>query len=152
MNLSNRSTMEIEPDRNHGRNHGRRRLIRILAAVLCILVFAFIACITYVVLDISKIWNKDLGFDAGAITGDEYETDPDAEGLPEASFYGGSAPGLGKTEGIVDIVLIGVDNRNSSQFTGRSDVLMYLRVGHRQKGTQAGILHERYVGRDRRAQ
>ena len=68
-----------------------------------------------------------LGFDENALVM-EYETDEDADALPEASFTQGDVTNIAKTDNEIDILLIGVDNRDSDEFTGRSDVLMFMRV------------------------
>jgi LCP family protein required for cell wall assembly len=90
------------------------------------LVAGLIVCGIIIVSDISKIWG-DLGFDENA-TILEYETDEDAGSLPEASYVEGDVANIDKAANEVDILLIGVDNRDSDEFTGRSDVLMFMRV------------------------
>ena len=44
------------------------------------------------------------------------------------TFQEGEVPDMDKAEGIIDILLIGVDNRDVTKFTGRSDVMMLLRI------------------------
>ena len=97
-----------------------------MIVILCVLIVILLGCGAYIMINFSKL-SSDLGFDKSAVT-DEYDVDPDASGLPEASYNGGVAPVMDKMDGIFDVLLIGVDNRDSTKFTGRSDVTMVLRI------------------------
>lgn len=101
----------------------KKKPVKTLTIVICVLAVLLIGTGVYIWTNISQIWGKP---DVEA--GDEYETDPDASGLPDASYHGGTAPELQKNAGVTDILLIGVDNRQSGEFSGRSDVMIYLRV------------------------
>lgn len=118
-----RNTMEIEPP-----SKGRRknRPMRTLALIMTVLITLLVGVGVYIVVDWSKIWG-DLGFDENELVV-EYETDSDAENLPEVSVKHGDVSMLEKHEGVIDIMLVGVDNRNSKKFTGRSDVTMIMRI------------------------
>jgi LCP family protein required for cell wall assembly len=108
----------------------RRKSIRVLAVLLCIFTTAFIGCGVYIYLRVSKIWEKP-EFNIGV---EEYQLDPEASGLSEVNYKGGTAQDIEKGEGITDVLLIGVDNRQSGKFSGLSDVMIYLRVDSK-KGT-----------------
>ena len=109
----------------------KKKSIRVLAVVLSVLVVVLLGCGTYIFLNYAKLAG-DLGFDDSTVT-DEYEVDPDASGLPEASYKGGNVPVMDKSDGIVDILLLGVDNRDETAFTGRSDVTIDLRINTKNK-------------------
>jgi LCP family protein required for cell wall assembly len=108
----------------------KKKPIRTLTIVISVLAVLLIGCGIFICANVSQIWDKP----GGDANGEEYETDPDASGLPDASYNGGTAPVLDKGQGVTDIMLIGVDNRESGQFSGRSDVMMFLRVD-KNKGT-----------------
>lgn len=105
---------------------------KILVIILSVTLVLLIGCAAYIGINVSKIWGE-LDFDESAAATDEYEEDPEASGLPEividepapSAF---AQPTIEKTEEMVDILLLGVDNRNRSHFSGRSDVIMYLRI------------------------
>jgi LCP family protein required for cell wall assembly len=102
-----------------------RRPAKILAIILCVLVVLLIVCGVVIWLGVSKIWEKP---DVEPNTGEEYEADPEASGLPEVTYVGGEVEQIEKIEGVVDILLIGVDDRRVGKFSGRSDVMIYLRI------------------------
>lgn len=102
----------------------KKKPIKVLAIVICVLAVMLIGTGVYIWANIAQIWDKP---EVGA-GGEVYETDPEASGLPDASFQGGTAPEIEKEPGATDILLIGVDNRENGKFSGRSDVLIYMRV------------------------
>ena len=123
--------MEIE-DVRYKKKKKRSPKFKAMLAIFIILIILLLGFGTYLLLDyfnigaLSKIWG-DLGFDESEIEV-EYETDPGAEDLEQVDFVGGEVEEISKDKNVTDILLIGVDNRNSSKFTGRSDVLIVLRI------------------------
>ncbi len=122
---------KIEIDLNKKKPNGpvpskRKKAMRALLMTFGVLIAGLIVCVIIIGGNISQIWG-DLGFDAGEMVL-EYETDPDADALPEVSYVDGEVTNIEKTGHEIDILLIGVDNRDSDEFTGRSDVLMFMRV------------------------
>jgi len=117
--------MEIEGVR-YKKKRKRTTKFKVILSIFIILLVVLIGVALYFVIDISKIWG-DLGFDESDVTYDIVENE-NVEGLEEVDFVGGDASLIGKEDGILDILLIGVDSRNSERFTGRSDVLMVLRI------------------------
>lgn len=103
---------------------GRRKAFKTLLIVFCVLLALLIGCGIYVWVNYEKI-TGDLGFDPDDIV--EVD-DEDLGDFPEVTYSGGEVSELVKSQGNIDILLIGVDNRNVSKFTGLSDVLMYLRI------------------------
>lgn len=101
---------------------GNRKTFRTLLIIFIALVLSLVGLVAYILIDVSKIWS-DPG--TGGIIAEE--TDENVEGLPEATFQEGDVTAIGKSEQEIDILMIGVDNREN-KFTGRSDVMMYLRV------------------------
>lgn len=99
---------------------------KVLLSIFIVLLVLLIGFGAYLIIDFSQIWGG-LGFDKNEDV-EEYEIDPDAEGLDEVAFVEGNAETVNKEDGVLDILLIGVDNRSSGKFTGRSDVLMVLRI------------------------
>ncbi|MGI5849299.1 MAG: LCP family protein [Christensenellales bacterium] len=112
--------------------------MRILTVILCVLVAVLIVIVAFVWINFSKL-SGDLGFDKDAV-GEEYETDPEAEGLPEVTYSGGNVSPLEKSEETMDIMLLGVDNRDITKFTGRSDVTMYLRIDTKKQSIKLASL------------
>lgn len=103
--------------------------MKILLIVLCVLVLLAVVCTIFLWINLSRISSDDLGFDESKILPEEVETEPeDLSSLPEVTFSQITPQQVSKDEEIIDLVLVGVDNRNSTKFTGRSDVTMYLRV------------------------
>lgn len=103
---------------------GTKKPVKALTIVLCVLVLALVACGVYIFLNVSKIWDKpDV-----ENNGEEYEADPEASGLPEVTYEGGDVEQIEKGKDVTDILLIGVDDRRPGKFSGRSDVMIYLRV------------------------
>ena len=102
----------------------RQKAMRVLVTTFIILVLALVACGIVIAVNLSQIWAKP----------DYNETDlpeepeDDIASLPEVSFEQGEVTAIPKTESEVDILMMGVDNRNPGKFSGRSDVMMYLRV------------------------
>ena len=123
--------MEIE-DVRYKKKKKRSPKFKAMLAIFIILIILLLGFGTYLLLDyfnigaLSKIWG-DLGFDESEIEV-EYETDPGAEDLEQVDFVGGEVEEISKDKNVTDILLIGVDNRNGSKFTGRSDVLIVLRI------------------------
>ena len=109
----------------------KRRGVRILVTVFIVLMVALVGVGLAVYFDVSQIWGK-LDTDASIALDDEGADD--VEGLPEVTFNQGNVSDIKKASAETDILLIGVDNRDSSKFSGRSDVMMYLRV-NTDKGT-----------------
>ena len=137
---NNKMQIDIEdirpPQKNRPQPHKNRpqrpknKAVRALVVTLCVLMAALIGCVIIVYANYSQIWG-DLGFDE-SLALEETETD-DVEGLPEVTFDQGEVSQIAKTGNETDILMIGVDNRDSSKFTGRSDVMMYLRVNTEKK-------------------
>lgn len=101
---------------------------KILIIVLCVLAALFIGCGAYIGIYVSRIWSEP-DFEEPVAMADNYEEDPEASGLPELTAdTQGVLQQVTKTMGDVDILLLGVDNRSRNQFSGRSDVVMYLRI------------------------
>jgi len=111
----------------------RKKAMRILVVTFCTLVLALVGCGIVIYANVSKIWGG-LGFDKnGQMEVVEGEEPDDVAGLPEATFEQGNVSQISKNGGETDILMIGVDNRNQDKFTGRSDVMMYLRVNTEKK-------------------
>lgn len=106
----------------------KRKPVRVLSIILVILVLLLVACGVFIFLSVSKIWEKP-GVEKNGV---EYETDPEASGLPEVTYQGGEVSEIEKDESVMDILLIGVDDRRIGKFAGRSDVMMYLRIDKKQ--------------------
>ena len=123
MNASNKVVIDNRPPQRSG------NAFKALLVIFIILVVALIVLVGFYVFKFMKIGEK--GFDLGEVT-DEFQTDENAQGLPSANEQGGTVTELGKAEGEIDILMIGVDNREN-KFTGRSDVMMYLRVNTEKK-------------------
>ncbi len=107
----------------------KHRSVRALVAVFVVLMVALVGvgfAVYY-----SQIWGT---LSADDTTPLEDEGADDVAGLPEVTFDEGDAANIVKSGGETDILLIGVDNRDSGKFSGRSDVMMYLRVNP-DKGT-----------------
>lgn len=104
-----------------------RGALKALVIVFCTLMLMLIGCLIGFYVNISRIWGG-LGFDEMAVVSDESDIDPEAEGLPQVTLEQGAVPTMQKTDEVVDIMLVGVDTRNRTEFAGRSDVLMLLRV------------------------
>lgn len=104
----------------------RRRAIKTLVIVFCTLVLVLIGSLIGLFVNISKIWG-DLGAEM-AVVSEEPEQDPDAQALPQVTFEQVEVPKLEKASEVIDVMLVGVDNRDYTQFTGRSDVMMYMRI------------------------
>lgn len=120
--------MQVNSYYQDGKPAGRRsRTFKTLVIVFCTLVLLLIGSLIGLYVDISRIWG-DLGFNELAVVSEEPEQDPEAESLPQVTFEQVAVPTMEKTPEVVDVLLVGVDNRDRSQFTGRSDVMMYLRI------------------------
>ena len=118
---------------------GKRKAFKILLSILCILLALLIGCGIYLWVNYEKI-TGDLGFDPNDIAEEE---DDDMGEFPEVTYGGGEVSDLIKSQENIDILLIGVDNRNVSKFTGLSDVIMYLRID-----TETGKLKLASIMRD----
>jgi LCP family protein required for cell wall assembly len=110
----------------------RQRAMRVLVVTFCTLVLALVGCGIIIYVNVSKIWGG-LGFDKNAQMEVVDEEQDDVAGLPEVTFNEGDVSQIAKGNGETDILMIGVDNRNQEKFTGRSDVMMYLRVNTEKK-------------------
>ena len=104
----------------------RSRVFKTLVIVFCSLVLLLIGSLVGLYLDVSRIWG-DLGSDNMAVV-DEPEQDEGAQNLPEVTLEQVAVPTMEKTPEVIDVLLVGVDNRDHTQFTGRSDVTMFLRI------------------------
>lgn len=105
-------------------NAGKRRTFKIVLIVFCVLLALLIGFGIYVWINYEKI-TGGLEFDPNDIV---EEDNTDLGEYPEVTYSGGDVSVLTKAEGDIDILLIGVDNRNPSKFSGLSDVLMFLRI------------------------
>lgn len=106
---------------------------KILIIILCALVVLFIACIAYIGIYVSRIWAPP-DFDASAVVSEDFDTDPEASELPDITgSIATNQKMIEKPAESIDILLLGVDNRNKSQFSGRSDVIMYFRIDTKNK-------------------
>lgn len=123
--------MEIEDVKNYKKKPKSSRF-RAMKAVFIVLIIALFVFGVFMVIDyfnlgdLGKMW-QDLGFDKSEVKV-EYETDPDAGNLDQVDYTGGNVQTIKKDKDIIDIALVGVDNRNTEKFTGRSDVLMIVRI------------------------
>jgi LCP family protein required for cell wall assembly len=109
----------------------RQKAMRVLVTSFIILVVALIGCGVVIYLNISKIWSEpEVEYNAAA---DVSEEPDDVAGLPEVSFEQGDVSTIEKQGSETDILMLGVDNRNRGKFSGRSDVMMYLRVDTEKK-------------------
>ena len=102
----------------------KRKTMRILLIVFCILVAALIGVGVYILVNVSQIWG-DIDFSDNE---DVIAEEDDVEGLPEVTYQEGNVSDISKSSDEIDIMLIGVDNRKSGKFTGRSDVMIYMRI------------------------
>ncbi len=125
------SQLGLKKPRQPERKPPKSGRMRALVAVFVVLVVALAGVGVAVYFNVSQIWG---GLDAGDTIALEDEGADNVEGLPEVSFQEGDASEIAKTAGETDILMIGVDNRDSKKFSGRSDVMMYLRVNP-DKGT-----------------
>ncbi len=130
-----RNRMYVNMDRPTGkkpmpkRPTKRQKAMRVLVITFCVLIVALIGCGILLYVNISQIWG-DLGNGSGELA--ILEPDDNVEGLPEVTYAEGDVSEIAKMQGETDIMLIGVDNR-AKEFTGRSDVMMYLRVNSEKK-------------------
>ncbi len=109
------------------------RAKKILKICLFTLIACFVACAAYIGISVSRIWAAP-DFDASAAATDDFEIDANASGLEEVSGAVAAAQQqVEKPMESIDVLLLGVDNRNPSQFSGRSDVMMYLRIDTEKK-------------------
>ena len=124
MESSNKMVINDRPPKKQppGRG-GKRGKLRTLLIIFIVLLVSLVGLVAYVLIDLSQIWS-DPGAGGDMIA---EESDPEAEGLPDATFQEGDVTQITKAKDEIDIMMIGVDNR-SNKFTGRSDVMMYMRV------------------------
>lgn len=111
---------------NETKNHnaGRKnKPIRILLIVFIGLIILLVGFGIFVWVNYQKM-TEELDFDSEEVT----EEEDGVPGYPEVTYSGGNAEEMTKMEGETDILLIGVDNREPSRFTGLSDVIMFLRI------------------------
>lgn len=123
--------MKTEESRNIKSKKSQRKIIRV---AFILLLAVIIAVGVYLLIDhfnlnkLNQMWDKDLGYDENEVI-EEYEIDPEAEGFEDVLDSAVTeVEDIDKDNEVIDIALIGVDNRNSQEFTGRSDVLIILRV------------------------
>ncbi len=87
---------------------------------------------------------QDLDFDPNDIS--EEPTSAETGSYPEVTYSGGDASEITKSNGVTDILLIGVDNREPSKFSGLSDVIMYLRIDPKKNSLKlASIMRDTLV-------
>jgi LCP family protein required for cell wall assembly len=110
----------------------RQRAMRVLVISFCVLVLALVGCGILIYANFSQIWDKP-DFDEGGQEEAAVTEQDDVAGLPEVTFDQGDVSEIPKTDGETDILMIGVDNRNQGKFSGRSDVMMFLRVNSEKK-------------------
>ncbi len=122
--------MEIE-DVRHKKQGKRSTKFKVILSIFIILLVALVGVGLYFFIDVSKIWG-DLGFDKNEVASDIAQEE-DVEGLEEVDFVEGDVQSVEKKKSTVDILLIGVDSRDSEKFTGRSDVHMVLRIDIKKK-------------------
>lgn len=102
---------------------GRKKGFRVLLAVFCLLVASLLGIVGYfIILGTQMLDGSDVHF-----VGEVEQESEDVAGLEEAKDQQGEATQIDKAQDEIDIMMLGVDNR-SNEFTGRSDVMMYLRV------------------------
>jgi polyisoprenyl-teichoic acid--peptidoglycan teichoic acid transferase len=122
MNSSNKYVID-EPSPK-----GKNKKFRVLLAIFCLLVASLLGIVGYyIVLGSQMLDEGDVQF-----SGEIAEESDDVEGLEEAVDQEGEVTQINKAEDEIDIMMIGVDNR-SDKFTGRSDVMMYMRVNTTEK-------------------
>lgn len=109
----------------------RQKAMRVLVTSFIILVLALIGCGIVIAINVSKIWAKPEV--DNNLTAALPEEEDDVANLPEVSFEQGEVTAIPKGESEVDILMLGVDNRSKGKFSGRSDVMMYLRVDTEKK-------------------
>lgn len=121
--------MKIEESKYMRRKKPQRKFM-LVAFILVII----IAVGTYLLIDhfnlnkLGQMWDKDFGYDENEVI-EEYETNPQVQGCEDVIEYVAvEVEDIDKENEVIDIVLIGVDNRDSEKFTGRSDVLIILRI------------------------
>lgn len=103
----------------------KNRTMKILLIIFCVLLALLIGFGIFIWVNYQKI-TGDLGFDPNDIK--EEEPNEETGNYPEVTYSGGDVSELIKSKDVTDILLIGVDNREPTKFTGLSDVLMYLRI------------------------
>lgn len=108
--------------------NGKRKPFKALVAIFIVLVVALVGLVGFYIIQFTNIYDK--GFDIGDVS-DGLESD-DVSGLPSADEQDGTVTEITKSKEEVDILMIGVDNREN-KFTGRSDVMMYMRVNTEKK-------------------
>lgn len=122
----------------------KNKTVRVLLVIFCVLLVAVIGIGVIVYTNIAKIWEDDLGFDKDEVVIED--VDENLENLPEATIKAGNVSAIEKPNDSIDIMLIGVDNRNSGKFTGRSDVMIYLRVNTKTKSIKmASVMRDTLV-------
>ena len=125
----------------------RKKPIRTLLIILGILVAALVGCVIYMGANVSKIWG-DLEFDENDVVIEDDMEDSDKD-LPEVTYQNGDIVNIGKAAGDIDIMLIGVDNRDIEKFSGRSDVMIYMRVNTETKSLKlASFMRDTLVSID----
>ncbi len=105
-------------------NRGRSKALKTLIIIFCVLLLLLIGFGVYIWINYQKI-TGDLGFDPDHV---EEESSEETGNYPEVTYSGGDVSEVTKSENVTDILLIGVDNRDPSKFTGLSDVIMFLRI------------------------
>lgn len=109
----------------------RSKIVRVAFIMLFVILIAagiYLLIEHFKLNKLGQMWDKDLGYDESEVI-EEYETDPEAEGLEDVVEHAVvEVEEIVKDNEVIDIALIGVDNRDSEKFTGRSDVLIILRI------------------------
>ena len=106
-------------------NRGRSKALKTLIIIFCVLLLLLAGFGVYIWINYQKI-TGDLGFDPDDV--EEEESSEETGNYPEVTYSGGDVSEVTKSENVIDILLIGVDNRDPSKFTGLSDVIMFLRI------------------------
>ena len=108
----------------NGEPRAKNKALRVLVIIFCVLLVVLIGFGIFIWVNYQKI-TGDLGFDPDNVQEEESE---ETGNYPEVTYSGGDVSEMIKSKDVTDILLIGVDNRDPSKFTGLSDVIMYLRI------------------------
>ena len=112
-------------------NRTRKKALKITIIILCVLLLLLAGLGVFIWINYEKI-TGDLGFDPDHV--EEEESIGETGNYPEVTYSGDDVSEMTKSENVIDILLIGVDNRDPSKFTGLSDGIMFLRIDQK-KGT-----------------
>ncbi len=122
---------------------GRNKALKTLLIIFCVLLLLLAGFGVYIWINYQKI-TGDLGFDPESVTEEEESTE--TGNYPEVTYSGGDVSEVTKSQDVIDILLIGVDNRDPSKFTGLSDVVMFLRIDEKKGAIKlASIMRDTLV-------